>query len=533
MDRLRYWLLLTISRRPKAFVRGAGVLVAVLLVAGALAAMVMVDHGRTAQRHAEALRIFEGITAESTALLDDLSRDDGLDCSYESLAYLNTRLLESRYLREIGLLDADRRLVCSTALGRLAVPVKGNYPVHVSRSGLELLDDIPLTMAGKKLKATIIQRPPVNVVVSPYATDDLNASADVLWLRTTEGLVALHAGVEPGLLPAMRARAGRLAASGASLRGLGYELVTMSEGQDLVLQTQRGLPAILMRGGALFPLLLAGSLLVAALAAGTIAPYVARLGHLRNRIGFLCDEAHLALVYQPVFELATGRPVGCEVLARLKEGDSQWLPSVMIPAILGAGLERRFDHAVARKAIAELSAHLPPIDERFGIALNCFPPSVDANTLAPVLQGALQASGRRDLDVCVEITEHSLASDLVKEVQGLQALGFLVAVDDFGTGYSNLKSVTRLSPDLLKIDGSFVYELEDATLRASLIPEIVRIAKAVGAETVAEGIQNARQMQLLLAEGVRYGQGFGLGMPMPVEEFVGFVAERLADGHRE
>lgn len=164
MDRLRYWLLLAISRRPKAFVRGAGVLVAVLLVAGALAAMVMVDHGRTAQRHAEALRIFEGITAESTALLDDLSRDDGLDCSYESLAYLNTRLLESRYLREIGLLDADRQLVCSTALGRLAVPVKDDYPVHVSRSGLELLDDIPLTMAGKKLKATIIQRPPVNVV---------------------------------------------------------------------------------------------------------------------------------------------------------------------------------------------------------------------------------------------------------------------------------------------------------------------------------------------------------------------------------
>lgn len=529
MDRLRYWLLLTISRRPKAFVRGAGVLVAVVLMAGALVAMVLDDHGRTEQRHAEALHMFEGITAESTALLDELSRDQGLDCSAEGLAYLNTRLIGTRYLREIGLLDADRRLVCSTALGRLAVPVKRNYPVHVSRSGLELMDDIPLTVAGKTLRATIIQRPPVNVVVSPYATDDLNARADVLWLRTADGLVALHAGVEPGLLPAMRTRAGRLATTHAAPLGLGYELVTMADGLDLVLQTQRSLPAIVVRGGALFPLLAAASLLVGALAAGAIAPHVARLGELRKRIGFLCDEAHLALVYQPVFELATGRTVGCEVLARLKEGDCHWPPPVMIPAILDAGLERRFDHAVARKAIAELAAHLPPTDGGFGIAVNCFPPSIDADTLAPVLQGALQASGRQDLALCIEITEHSLASDLVKEVQRLQALGFLVAVDDFGTGYSNLKSVTRLSPDLLKIDASFVYELEAATLRSSLIPEIVHIAKAVGAETVAEGIQNVPQMQLLLAEGVRYGQGFGLGVPMPVEEFVGVVAERWGD----
>nr|WP_189495256.1 CSS-motif domain-containing protein [Luteimonas padinae] len=360
MDRLRYWLLLTISRRPKAFVRGAGVLVAVVLMAGALVAMVLADHGRTEQRHAEALHMFEGITAESTALLDELSRDEGLDCSAEGLAYLNTRLIGTRYLREIGLLDADRRLVCSTALGRLAVPVKGNYPVHVSRSGLELMDDIPLTVAGKTLRATIIQRPPVNVVVSPYATDDLNARADVLWLRTADGLVALHAGVEPGLLPAMRTRAGRLATTHAAPLGLGYELVTMADGLDLVLQTQRSLPAIVVRGGALFPLLAAASLLVGALAAGAIAPHVARLGELRKRIGFLCDEAHLALVYQPVFELATGRTVGCEVLARLKEGDCHWPPPVTIPAILDAGLERRFDHHTCAGAAGRAAGFRAP-----------------------------------------------------------------------------------------------------------------------------------------------------------------------------
>lgn len=64
----------------------------------------------------------------------------------------------------------------------------------------------------------------------------------------------------------------------------------------------------------------------------------------------------------------------------------------------------------------------------------------------------------------MEITEHSISSELIAEVRKLKGEGFLVAVDDFGTGYSNLKSVTQLAPDLLKIDGSFVYELEAATV---------------------------------------------------------------------
>src|SRR5690606_19372165 len=62
---------------------------------------------------------------------------------------------------------------------------------------------------------------------------------------------------------------------------------------------------------------------IAVLAVGTITPYVLRLSGLQNRIGFLCDEAHLALVYQPVFDLNTMRPIGCEVLARLQE-DKRW-----------------------------------------------------------------------------------------------------------------------------------------------------------------------------------------------------------------
>ncbi|NYT25463.1 EAL domain-containing protein [Alcaligenaceae bacterium] len=525
MHKARYWLLLKIAKMPKVFTYGAGVLIALALGLVTMIATVWLDQNRVAQRHGDAIRIFQAISAESTALLDHLVSHDGLGCGQADLLHMNAHLLKSRYLREIGILNEDRGLICSTALGRVAEPIKGDYPVHVSRSGLQLLNNIPLTMAEKKLAAVIIQRPPFNVVLSPFATGDIYASADAVWLRTADGLTLLSPAVESVEIPGMRERAARLERPDFELRGMGYELVTTAPGLDVALQTQRGPGTIVRESGMLLPVLLAGSLLIAVLAVGTIAPYVLKLSGLRNRIGFLCDEAHLALVYQTVFDLTTMRPVGCEVLARLKEDGRPWMPDRMIPAIQAAGLEQRFDHAVTKKAIRELAAHLPVWNGKFSIAVNYFPESVKPDELIPVLTDALRAAGRRDLEICIEITEHSLSSELIAEVQCLKAQGFLIAVDDFGTGYSNLKSVTRLSPDRLKIDRSFVHELEGAPVRSSLIPEIVDIARAVNAQTVAEGIENMEQARLLTLAGVHYGQGYALARPMEIAQFTALIAK--------
>lgn len=523
MRKVRYWLLLKIAETPRLFTYGAGILVALLLMFATLATTIALDQKRTSQRHADALRIFEAIVSESTELLDHLASKETLDCSNRNLIHLNTHLLQSRYLREIGLMDDARRLICSTALGRVAEPIKGNYPVHMSRSGLELIISIPLAMADKESEAMLLMRPPFNVVISPYATGDIYANAGAVWLRTSSSLILLNANALSGTITDMRVRAERRQESSFEMQGLGYELITMTPGPDLVLQSRRSLGDIVHESGLLLPALLAGSLLIAGLAYGTITPYIIRLRGLHKRIGFLCDETHLLLVYQPVFDLATLRPIGCEVLARLKEDKRLWTPDKMIPAVQSAGLEHRFDHAVTRKAIHELGAHLPVLDGEFHIALNYFPRSLVPAILIPVLTDALRDSGRQDLSICIEITEHSLSSELIAEVQRLKAEGFLIAVDDFGTGYSNLRSVTRLSPELLKIDGSFVYELEDATLRSNLIPEIVNIAHAIDAQTVAEGIETLEQARLLTAAGVHYGQGYALGRPMELAQFIAFL----------
>ncbi|HEY9280794.1 MAG TPA: EAL domain-containing protein, partial [Eoetvoesiella sp.] len=310
-----------------------------------------------------------------------------------------------------------------------------------------------------------------------------------------------------------------------SFHRLGYTQLTSPPGTALVFQTQRSWISIMEQNRSLLAGMLTGSILFAALAASALAPRILQLGGVQNRVRFLCTEDHIQLVYQPIFDLNSNQPVGCEVLMRIHEGRHIWMPDQLIPAILKSGLTHHYDHVVARKAIRELASYLPVQESGFKIALNFFPESIDGITLVPMLQKALQSAARDDFHICIEVTEHSLSSKLIAETNNLKAHGFRIAIDDFGTGYSNLKSVSTLSPDLLKIDRSFVFDLEDATLRSTLIPEIVNIARVVKARIVAEGIEKLEQVPLLAAMGVQYGQGYALARPMNLQAFLAFMSK--------
>ncbi len=113
-----------------------------------------------------------------------------------------------------------------------------------------------------------------------------------------------------------------------------------------------------------------------------------------------------------------------------------------------------------------------------------------------------------------------MSESLFDDVQALRADGYLISVDDFGTGYSNLATVKRLAPDFLKIDRSFVFDMEDNSLRSSLIPEIVGIATAVQAEIIAEGVENESQAQRLAQMGVQFAQGYWYGKPQTIANLI-------------
>ena len=162
------------------------------------------------------------------------------------------------------------------------------------------------------------------------------------------------------------------------------------------------------------------------------------------------------------------------------------------------------------------------------VAFNLFPQNIrfqEIHDLLGPVQARLAAAG---VQVELEVTEHNYDRSVMAQIDKLKAAGYRVSVDDFGTGYSNLGSIKRFAPHYLKIDKSFVFDMEDASIRSSLIPEIVGIGKAVGAKLIAEGVENIRQVEQLRAFGVQYAQGYYYSRPLPLEAFQAYLRDNAA-----
>jgi diguanylate cyclase len=122
----------------------------------------------------------------------------------------------------------------------------------------------------------------------------------------------------------------------------------------------------------------------------------------------------------------------------------------------------------------------------------------------------------------IEITESQRLDyrEVAKRMAELRALGIKVALDDFGTGFSNLGHLHHLSFDSIKLDQVFVREMLEAPRAMAIVESIVRLAESLGAEMVAEGIESPEHLDKIRELGVRYGQGYHIGKPQPLNYFI-------------
>jgi EAL domain-containing protein (putative c-di-GMP-specific phosphodiesterase class I) len=148
---------------------------------------------------------------------------------------------------------------------------------------------------------------------------------------------------------------------------------------------------------------------------------------------------------------------------------------------------------------------------------------LDAPDFVSVVRTAMDEMGQWSL--CLELTESALMGDSSASrviIDELAALGASLAIDDFGTGFSSLSYLTRLPVSTLKIDRSFVHDL-DKPAGLAVAAAVVNLATGLGLEVVAEGIETPAQRKALLALGCRLGQGFLLARPMPEVEARAFL----------
>ncbi len=246
------------------------------------------------------------------------------------------------------------------------------------------------------------------------------------------------------------------------------------------------------------------------------------------------NELHL--VYQPQIALEDGRVVGAEALLRWHS--AQWgavSPAEFIPIAESGGLIVPIGEWVLRTAMAQLVAWraqgLPPLR----IAVNLSAVQFNQVELPALVSRVLQETGARADELELELTEAATMKNpqaAAAQLQRLGELGVRLAIDDFGTGHSSLSYLKRFFLHALKIDQSFVRDIETDADDQAITGAIVDLARSLGLATVAEGVESAEQLAFLRARGCTHVQGYYFSRPLPPEQFHTFVQRSEREGVR-
>jgi diguanylate cyclase (GGDEF)-like protein/PAS domain S-box-containing protein len=242
---------------------------------------------------------------------------------------------------------------------------------------------------------------------------------------------------------------------------------------------------------------------------------------LRRDLDAALAREEFLLHYQPVVRLH-GPPVavGYEALLRWEHPERGLLPpGVFLDLVEEGDADLAVTDWVLRTAAAAAVRLSPEADGPF-ISVNISPRQLGRSDLPHRVAATLRATGLPASRLCVEITERHLLSGQagVDDVSALCRLGVRVALDDFGTGYSGLSSLQHLPVHALKLDRGFIAPLGTDRRTAGIVAAVVDLARVLGLEVVAEGVETAEQVELLQEMGVDLAQGSHFGPPalMPV-----------------
>ncbi|GAB3550152.1 hypothetical protein GCM10027343_32870 [Noviherbaspirillum agri] len=249
-----------------------------------------------------------------------------------------------------------------------------------------------------------------------------------------------------------------------------------------------------------------------------------RVFTLEQKLRQSIDENNFELFYQPIIDTKSGHVSGAEALIRWRQvNDEVIMPGEFIMAAEASGLINQLGQWVIEEACRQhhewRRQGLPPIR----VAVNVSPIQFRARDFSRKVADAVAASEIDPSYLELEVTESTVmkqVEEAAKTLAGLKQLGLRISLDDFGTGYSSLSYLSQFPIDKLKVDQSFIRNIDTDERSLAIAETVIALAKRLSVEVVAEGIESEDALDLLRQRDCDLGQGYLISPPMTAGQFV-------------
>lgn len=238
------------------------------------------------------------------------------------------------------------------------------------------------------------------------------------------------------------------------------------------------------------------------------------------------DINEFVLFYQPKIKIGSSKIYGMEALIRWKKNDHIIPPDAFIPIAEETGLIVTIGEWVLRRACLDCKAWHDEGLTHLSVSVNISPQQFKRQDIERLVSSILQETGLPSSALELELTEGIImdepnhASFIISK---LKALGIKISIDDFGTGFSSLGYLNQFPIDILKIDKSFVTNLETDEANASISTAVISLAHSLNLKVVAEGIENEEQLTFFRKHGCDFGQGYLISKPVEIDRVMNLI----------
>jgi EAL domain-containing protein (putative c-di-GMP-specific phosphodiesterase class I) len=253
---------------------------------------------------------------------------------------------------------------------------------------------------------------------------------------------------------------------------------------------------------------------------------------LSNQLRTAIENNELCLHYQPLVDVETGQIEGAEALVRWVHPEYGRIPPAkFIPLAEETGLILPLGDWVLREACRQATSWHRD-GHPLSVSVNLSAKQFVQTDLVENIASVLRSNGLRPEWLEIELTESTIienAAAAVRMLNSMKDLGVTVSVDDFGTGYSSLSYLRRFPVDRLKIDRSFIMQMEKDPRDQAVVRAIIDLAHALGLKVTAEGVETRAQHHLLRRLGCNTVQGYLMSPPLPASEFEPLLTSVIGD----